>query len=122
MQVARTWWNPKRSGLVAARARLSKITEQGWLHAVPQEHLPEHNLTERFLVWEPGDEVPTRKQLGAPAYHIQNRFTGSLKQTTLHLAAKDAACVFGELLGIKLLDHIIIGADRYYSMSESGRL
>jgi len=113
-QVARTWWNPKRSGFVATRARLSKIIEQGWLYPVHQEHLPKHNLTEPLLVWEAGDEDPTRKHLGELAYHIQKRFKGRLKQTTLYLLGKEAARVFGELLRIKLLDHIIIGADGYY--------
>jgi DNA repair protein RadC len=28
----------------------------------------------------------------------------------------------GEVLGIKLLDHVIVGLDSYYSYSETGKL
>lgn len=48
--------------------------------------------------------------------------TGDPTPTAEDAAITSRLAAAGDLLGIQLLDHIVIGDGRYYSFKESGRL
>ncbi len=101
-QIVRTWWptsGSSRSALVAARARLGYLAQQGWLWRTSVLACPEILLTEPLFAWAPGDPDPPHKTFHRLAYHLENRFTASQQRTDVFLATEYAARVFGGCAG-----------------------
>ncbi len=91
-----------------------------------------HRLVARALVGRgtvdccpvaPADAFrPLIREAAAAAIFVHNHPSGEPEPSREDLLLTDRLCAVGNLLGIPVLDHVIIGRDRYFSFLDAGLL
>ncbi len=91
-QIARTWFHNSDNPKAAAKRRVKRMSEAGWLATKTMLAHPEILLEEPVFKWLPGNESPGFGQI---AYRLKARWNQSPVSTSFVLATSQAGRTFG---------------------------
>jgi hypothetical protein len=95
-QVHRTWWPATAAGERNCRRRLARLCAAGLL---ARGRVLAHPILSfeggPLFRWQPGEPAPDAHRLHRLSYQLQSRWTEALRPTTVYLATRRAAALFG---------------------------
>lgn len=91
-QISKRWWATSLRPKQATRARLRKLEDAGWLLRKRVNIHPLLSLHEPLQAWQPGNATPA---FGKLAHRLRSRWKEPMQLTTVYVATKRAAHVFG---------------------------